>query len=254
MPNYVKNIVRFGKNVPQERIDELFGTILSTRDPKGGDPVKPWFDFDALIPMPEALNIDSGSDNETGILLYQLTQAKLPDSINGDRLAAYMRRNGLSLETPGSIPAFLATKDGKRLHDLGRRCVENLRLYGAPTWYEWRSEHWGTKWNSCNSQIDAADRTVSFSTAWAAPMPIAEALVERFPDVGFAWTYASEDIGYDAGRIASADGKLKIEEFEGGSNEAYTAYVECWGTSKCLYRDENGAWQHYDCDTCPHPC
>lgn len=42
---------------------------------------------------------------------------------------------------------------------------------GYDNWYDWRVDHWGTKWPACQ-----ADRYVVFDTAWSPPIPIFEAL------------------------------------------------------------------------------
>lgn len=37
------------------------------------------------------------------------------------------------------------------------------------------------------------------------------------------------------------------------SNEAYETYMECWGESECLYKDDEGLWQRRSCEEC-HGC
>lgn len=338
MPNYVKNVIQFGRNVPQERIDALFNTILNTHPVTGEEE---WFDFNTLIPMPKDLDIECGSNNNIGMLLYRLMQAgtdkssatiqrildargcwdvfskddpltvareykayskeihpdvckdsrateamaklnSLHDSAKKmavgqgqtpqigdakeryrlpgvadyvtDHLIACMKRNGVSPGAPDALSAFVKTEEGKALYDLGQRSIENLRRYKAMTWYEWCSQNWGTKWNSCDNDIDTAARTIIFSTAWSCPTPIVAALAEKFPDVDFVWKYADEDAGSNTGQIIYEGGDLRIEAFENRSSEGYAMYIECWGDNECLYQDESGAWQHYDCDTCPHQC
>jgi len=77
MPNYVKNIIQFGENVPQDRMEALYKAVLNTHPVTGEDE---WFDFNTLVPMPEALDIECGSNNNVGILLYRLVQNKATDS------------------------------------------------------------------------------------------------------------------------------------------------------------------------------
>lgn len=48
-------------------------------------------------------------------------------------------------------------------------------------WYDWRCDHWGTKWNATSGEVYDND-TIFFMTAWSAPTPILEALSRRFPD------------------------------------------------------------------------
>ena len=64
----------------------------------------------------------------------------------------------------------------------------NIEKYGAPNWYEWRCQHWGTKWNACDAEItDNGDGSlhVQFDTAWSFPFPIFEKLVGDFPTLNF---------------------------------------------------------------------
>lgn len=77
MPNYVKNIIQFEQNVPQERIEALFNTILNTHPVTGEEK---WFDFNTLISMPKDLDIECGSNNNIGMLLYRLMQAGTDNS------------------------------------------------------------------------------------------------------------------------------------------------------------------------------
>jgi hypothetical protein len=58
-----------------------------------------------------------------------------------------------------------------------------LAGFTFPAWYVWSYEHWGTKWNACHSAYSAKDpeNVILFDTAWAPPVPIFEALANRFP-------------------------------------------------------------------------
>lgn len=71
MPNYVKNVIQFGKDVPQDRIEALYKAVLNTHPVTGEGK---WFDFNTLIPMPKDLDIERGSNNEIGMLFYRLMQ------------------------------------------------------------------------------------------------------------------------------------------------------------------------------------
>ena len=50
-----------------------------------------------------------------------------------------------------------------------------LKKYGAKDWYDWRNKNWGTKWNSCDTEITQDEReglTYTFNTAWDCPREI----------------------------------------------------------------------------------
>jgi hypothetical protein len=55
---------------------------------------------------------------------------------------------------------------------------------GFESWYEWRINHWGCKWNTSNLQVITATPDlldVSFETPWSAPEPALAALAAQFP-------------------------------------------------------------------------
>lgn len=355
MPNYVRNVITFTEGFHQEAMERCIRIILrnSKEDPSSGleeaanhaadltleercrqNMVD--FDFNALIPMSDSLNIESSFDTERGESLYQayqnlpmilmrrISQAKIFEDIFFCRSAddvrlqytyiteqlnrisshnlvdnAVSKLNGMYLPVISSIegriwktptlpemdylpdkkkeadfsltdlikselhiqylyPAalldFIKTERGKRLMTLGERRTMNLAAYGHADWYDWRIANWGTKWNASNTHVDWDGHAISFDTAWSAPEPIIYALSEAFPDVEFEWMYADEDCGYNTGIAIYKNGCLEINENDGGSPEAYNTYVECWGSSDCMYQDKDGNWNRYDCDNCPHPC
>ena len=76
-------------------------------------------------------------------------------------------------------PERRATADGHKA---------NIEKYGAPTWYEWRIEHWGTKWNACDAELtETGDGSlhIKFDTAWSFPFPIFRKLAADFPMLNF---------------------------------------------------------------------
>lgn len=93
--------------------------------------------------------------------------------------------------------------------------------YGYPSWYEWRCDKWGTKWNAYDVEL-IDDNIVEFDTAWAAPFPVIERLAELFPQVTFRHKWADEDTAHNCGIASYVNGE-RISEYlpEGGSKEAY---------------------------------
>lgn len=66
---------------------------------------------------------------------------------------------------------------------------------GYPSWYEWSSDKWGTKWDACRGEIQMqSDGVLSlqFDTAWAPPEPVAKELVKRFPNIALTANYVDE--------------------------------------------------------------
>ncbi len=260
MPNHVKNIIRFSENASQDKIDELFQTVVGVD--KHDEPI---FDFNALIPMPESLNIEAGSVTQQAIKLYramQLSQKCMDETAAEKATRVYkiaelfqkrIDKEGNKIYILGQtscrdirkIPELLQRyidNDGKEIYALGKKACKNIEQYGYADWYDWRIANWGTKWNSYDVTINKDEREVAFHTAWSFPGPIAAALTERFPDVDFIWDYADEDAGYGTGEFMYEGGEISYIELDGGSDEAYQMYISCWDDHD-LYKDEDGRWK-----------
>ena len=64
--------------------------------------------------------------------------------------------------------------------------------FGFTSWYDWRVDKWGTKWNSYNCEIvEHEDDYVvyTFDTAWGPPTGVIEALREQCPDFSISAFY-----------------------------------------------------------------
>ena len=59
-------------------------------------------------------------------------------------------------------------------------------------WYDWRLQHWDTKWDAYNVEVtdDDPDQVeVEFDTAWSPPEAICHAIREQYPDLSVSWFY-----------------------------------------------------------------
>lgn len=124
-------------------------------------------DFNRIVPRPEGLDVTSGSVERVA-LAYAAAAAK------GDERGMH--------EALERLPQFFQQGDGpaqriETAEDLARVAgiyADNIRKYGASTWYNWCIENWGTKWNACETHtIDLGGGwdLVTFDTAWDAPSP-----------------------------------------------------------------------------------
>lgn len=173
-----------------------------------------------------------------------------------DYLSNHFKRRekelGIEPHSYGALDLFLETEEGKHLLSFGEQLTENIRLYNAPTWYEWACEHWGTKWNAADASLNEKDRTITFDTAWVPPEGIINAIAEKFPDLDWIWEFRGE-FGEHVGFYTHVNGVLDIHDIPDASSEAYAMYVEICGPYKCLAQDKDGNWFHYGCkETCPH--
>lgn len=148
-------------------------------------------DFNKIIPLPAALNIESGTRTEKGLRAYQ---EYLKEEISEQEFIN--RRSDISSEE----------------WELGKQAYANLVNYGAPTWYEWSVRHWGSKWNAYGMVCDAPENTLGFQTAWSPPHLILERLSKMYPSVTFTHEWADENIGANCGKRVYANGEI-LEEY-----------------------------------------
>ena len=108
-------------------------------------------------------------------------------------------------------------------------------LGGGPknrnNWYDWSCDNWGTKWNSCNAEVnnrfDDGDNHVieiTYDTAWAAPVPVWDKLAKKFPKLEFRHKY-DEEMQHFYGVAIYIDGKLDEQDsWEKEYDERWTNY------------------------------
>ena len=221
MPNHVVNHISL-QGDPQ-KIREVLEAIQSDEHGLGS------LDFNKVIPMPEGLGIEAGSRTNRGLKAYR------------DFIEAYTfgRSADDAVKALESIPAeseeaFLRRRKDIRRDEweLGKTAWNNIRQYGAPTWYEWCVRNWGTKWNAYGygeEKIDYHDGdALYFQTAWSAPHPVLERLTEMFPGVEMEHEWADEDIGQNCGRYSYRDGERIEEYFPESEKEAVEFACRMW--------------------------
>ena len=242
MPNHIINEVRL--SCDGKRLEEILNAIQRdpTDPPEAAREGYGTIDFNKLIPMPEELNIESGSATFVAAELY-LTflnphadwfgdpEKKLTEEQFGELLA---RANSCRMFTkhkgdigPENITERMLGGPVDEMMELGKKAIANVEKYGAMTWYDWRTnpKNWNTKWNAydCSYQGDGVLR---FQTAWTAPHPVIRKLSETYPDVAISHEWADEDIGYNCGRMRYLGGE-RTEE-----------YYPCRKKDACLFAEK----------------
>ena len=238
MPNHVRNIVK---------MKGITALPLFTEKEDCDGKMVPAFDFSKIIPMPESLNVESGSTEDIAI-------EAVIRKIGGTRYG-FERQKAIPSMSDDEYRKRLAShgKTEDELCKLGLQYISNKVMYGAATWYDWCIEHWGTKWNAYENQQPDAD-TIVFETAWSAPEPVIAQLAKMYPEAEIEHWWADEDTGSNDGYAKYSGGEaVEFIEYESCSHEAYATYVLCWGESECLYQDEHGNWCRRNCDEC-HGC
>ena len=214
MPNHVTNILTFSGQ--QESISGLLTNIQY--DDKPGT-----LDFNKIIPMPESLDMESGSITNDSIAAY--LRAVDPDKPVYDDVEKlsyndYMELYQKVTNSIGKLHSDRVSEITTELIQHGRQYVDNIKQYGCSDWYEWRINNWGTKWNSYDGGF-VGDNQIMFLTAWSRPEEIIQKLAEMHPDIHIEHLWADEDYGYNCGRAVYNGGCLTEQYIpDGGSEEA----------------------------------
>lgn len=211
MPNWVINTIKVTCSDPATL--ETYFKIVG----RPGETL----DFNRIVPMPQELDIDCGSrtgDGLTCVRWYahpETPRTKINDIIPKLTPEQYAKLPNSSIDLNKTWYEVTKLQEGyeKRgggawedVLKFGQQACSNILNYGYPTWYEWRLENWGTKWNAHDNSTIDDDGAVSFSTAWSAPMPVISKIVElmvRTPGLHgtmrIEHRWADEDIGNNCG-------------------------------------------------------
>lgn len=119
---------------------------------------------------------------------------------------------------------LLATKESsktpKAVYD------NNKRKYGYRSWYDWRVDNWGTKWNSYDNE-GWQGNSFKFITAWSCPFEIVMELSKQNPHLHFQIEFADEFIGEYVGVYEFKNGEaIRQDRYPDGSKEAYELAFE----------------------------
>lgn len=250
MPNHVKNILEYSGPIAQvQRMRTFVKNQEVIEDGELGEEAP--FSFQKIIPMPESLNIEAGSRTDDALRYYL---ALVQDTLKPDEKAALenaRKRYGFRREQyrPMTLAERRQFEDritmeeqDKAMKD-GATLLHNLSHYQAATWYDWRIENWGTKWDAYDRTSEETDNgntgtgNYTFNTAWAPPIPVIRRLAIIFPDITFTWKWADEDYGHNLGEARFASGLLLWEkQIEEGTKEAVAFAKEIWDDNS---QDEN---------------
>ena len=236
MPNHVSNRIKMKgiRNLPLFSVDK-YGSEH--------------FDFNKMIPMPESLDVTSGSV-ETLAIMTALKAIEKPIARN---YIAIKFKEVFWNDLEERIEKHLLSEHNEEntreeLIELGLKYLRNAALYGSTSWYDWCRKNWGTKWNTYSFETISEDE-IEFQTAWSAPIPVIEKLAEMYPDIEIEHYWADEDMGNNSGYCYYYNGEIS-GGYDETDQEAYEHYVMCWGETSCLYKDEDGDWQRRNCEDC----
>lgn len=210
MPNHVTNSITFKGE--EDRILAMLEAVKSDKYGRGS------IDFNKLVPRPSSLDIEAGSNTYEGLKAYKgfIEVYKLKGKVTKKELLTIPEeKEKIFLTMRNDIPM--------KQWELGRAAYRNLLQYGAPTWYEWDIQNWGTKWNAYGYEEGAdysQSKELRFDTACSAPHPILKKLSQRYPDIEITHEWADEDIGINCGRRKYLAGEIKEQFIPHSEKEA----------------------------------
>jgi Ferredoxin-like domain in Api92-like protein len=167
------------------------------------------FDFNAVIPIPTGLvDLPPLTHEEEVAVSFLKLLAQEPLTMM-DRFRLSSALSGSNRSVP--VAEYLSAKPNTA--EIGQRGLERFHQYGAIDWYDWRTHHWGTKWNSNATRI--AERTSSridihFETAWSPPKPVVAAASNAYPTLTFDHAYIEESMCF-SGQARYSDGDVFVE-------------------------------------------
>ena len=257
MPNWVRNDLKV-----QGTADDIKAFIEKVKTPNSD------FDFNAIVPMPKTLNMVEGGKQEEAIVAYLTQNCEKPfteeirrkcvkygvtNTFGKDdwQQTVYSRAKE-TIEKDGEDMEYSFASgagDGEpmlTLYDAGKIYVDNIDKYGTSSWYHWSIKFWGTKWDAsdpCLSQDSDTEVCVEFETAWSAPVPIFEKLVELFPDMNMTLKFADEDLGSNCGILSWEDGTA--DEWYPGDEDDEALKFACsvWGFDYDEIKAEREEWE-----------
>jgi hypothetical protein len=201
------------------------------------------FDFNLVIPQPEALVVDD-VDMEV-ILIAEIAMGKIDFNASepaGGRVAALDRKDYGSLSqllhVNSATRALLERKLANQLDD--RRygqflaCLNSIRATGCASWYDWNVKHWGTKWNAYNCKRVGPTVCV-FETAWRSPQPVV-CKVFQSHNCDMLHEWADEDTGRNVGRVTYAAGHSPVSEEWSNTKEGFELAFDLFGGKPDYYR------------------
>jgi len=198
MPNHITNILK--AEGPTEKVKELFNSI------KGEKTI---IDFNKIIPMPESLNVTSGSNVDNAIAILT----------NDNKLFSEMLDwNWVKEENINSIEQLkerLMKNISEKDMEEAKISLYNIEKYGHKNWYSWSIANWGTKWNAYDTTLNS-ENEISFDTAWSTPFPVMEQLAKKYPELTISVAFADEDIGNNCGVYVFENGMLSKEYLPNG--------------------------------------
>jgi hypothetical protein len=163
--------------------------------------------LDAHYPMPESLNITSGSNVDMAYaalfgddeqLNYWLKMPWAPERgiLDKDSLLKYVEK-----DCPDSLREARIAKD-------------NFEKYKAKNWYDWCTRNWGVKWPDSDTVLryqKPKSLKFSFDTPWSPPLPALEVISRKWPTLKFSLKYYEQGMAFQGHHVIQ-NGEVLTDE------------------------------------------
>lgn len=212
MPNWVTTIMRV-RGTPAQ-LHDFREFAREQKSPEAPDADSRELDFNKFIPMPASLQISHDSHAEFGAQLLLGLPCKA---------LSYPWAADKGIHTPAQFMEWLLREHPEQHAGAGAMAV-NYREHGHFSWYGWAVEHWGTKWNACDTEVlgevppngeqASAELAYRLNTAWALPEPVLYAMSFRFPGLEFSGTFSEESDAFH-GEFVGSKGEMSITTRDG---------------------------------------
>jgi Api92-like protein with ferredoxin domain len=194
MPNWFVNIVSIKGSADELARFRSTHIVPDAREDEGQN-----FDFNTIIPMPEALKgSECSSVVSDGLAILGVARQHGRPSLQ-EMLNWPCWKGGDFEDFDGEIvtaPTVTTIEELRaQLLKQSPDCVEKaqrfLALYeatGYGDWYDWSVANWGDKWNACRFQLfkdEPNEIEFVFHTPWAPPKPVFARLCEMYPALTF---------------------------------------------------------------------
>lgn len=211
MPNWCRNVIKCEENVIQDILNKYSNKSSS-------------LDFQKICPMPKELEkLDAGPEMRLVPIYLAFLQQTDSEKYTAifEIIKSHMNDFHQKLFFSDMQKLIREELDSNEI-EKGKEYVELFLKYGTFTWFDWCIDHWGTKWNSSEGNMN--EDSIAFSTAWNPPYRILTMLSEKYPNQTFYCYYAEEGgtSGYyeiNAGWVSN-DRELTDEE----RNDVLTSY------------------------------
>ena len=220
MPNHCQNVLKvFGEQAALGR----FKTLAATGTEREA------LSFEAFFPLPEdVLTGDTGGAtfarkpgehwHPFATLSLQLgLESTLEDW--GEKAADFRAQLG-ALGYEVKFLRFGTTAEGE---------IIDLDAEPRPTWYDWRIDTFGTKWEPYDSSLDEAGGYLfyHFQSAWSPPIAFVQKLIVRYPELRFNLRFEESGVGFigevtETGTVLDAD----LPDYPAGDDPEYDRLVE----------------------------